>query len=253
SLGTLTSGIGHEINNPTNYVHGSAQNMVGDLNRFKNFLFELAGDDADPEMLKALKSRMEPLYQHVSTIKEGSQRIAGIVRDLRTFSRRGTGKQTRVDLKSCLESTLNLVRPNFKEWVDIQTDFHEHLIIPGAQGELNQVFMNLSVNACQAVKSRFAKGGMGHLVVRTTIEDEMGVVSFIDNGGGIPGSVRNRIFEPFFTTKPVGEGTGLGLSISFKIIRNHGGRINVTSEEGKGSIFNICLPLAGTDPEKPAS
>ncbi|MDJ0838809.1 MAG: ATP-binding protein [Acidobacteriota bacterium] len=243
SLGTLTSGIGHEINNPTNFVNGSAQNMLTDLDKFKRFLFSLAGDDAEQEVLDELSGRLQPLYEHVQTIRDGSHRIASIVRDLRIFSRKGNQDAMRVDLVSCLESTLNLVRPNFQGKVIFEEDYPVKPMVAGRQGELNQVFMNMTVNACQAL----AEKGAGRLIVRTRTEDEMCVVHFIDDGPGISPEDQRRIFEPFFTTKPVGKGTGLGLSISFGIIEQHEGRIELESEPGKGAHFMIYLPMEPDD------
>jgi len=244
SLGTLTSGIGHEINNPTNFVNGSAQNMGRDLKKFREFLIELAGEDVDPEVLHELESKMAPLFDHIDTIKEGAQRITSIVRDLRTFSRQDGGEAYPVDLGSCLSSTLNLVRPNYSDQVAFIEDFAQALVVKGRQTSLNQVFMNLIVNACQAMVPLSRRDGtMGQLLIRTEREGEWGRVIFEDTGGGIPEEIRMRIFEPFFTTKGVGEGTGLGLSISYGIVESHGGQLLVDSVEGKGTVFTVSLPI----------
>ncbi|MDJ0839668.1 MAG: ATP-binding protein [Acidobacteriota bacterium] len=251
SLGTLTSGIGHEINNPTNYVFGSAQNMSKQLKKFQTFLFGLAGEDPDPDIMDALQKQLKPLFDYLDMILEGSNRIAGIVRDLQTFSRRGKGKVEPVEIDTCLRSTLNLVRPNFKEWVIIEEHYGADVTIPGNQSELNQVFMNLAVNACQAVKSKVKETeDVGYLNVSARRESGEVVIRFSDTGKGIPEKVCNRIFEPFFTTKPEGEGTGLGLSISFGIVQDHDGRIEVDSVEGSGTTFTIRLPTVRPDPEE---
>ncbi|MDJ0839237.1 MAG: ATP-binding protein [Acidobacteriota bacterium] len=246
SLGTLTSGIGHEINNPTNYVNVSAESLSDDLNRFRDFLLELAGEDADDEIVGAIDERLTPVFEHIKTIQDGAQRIVEIVGNLRTFARRGEGEDKPVDLRDCLESTMKLVRPNYSDQVIIEEDYRDHLIVKGKQGELNQVFMNLAVNACQAVRARVKReqSGKGRLNIHTRIEGESGIIEFSDTGGGIPPEIRQRIFEPFFTTKPPGEGTGLGLSISFGIIERHGGSIDMKTIEGEGTTFTITLPSA---------
>ncbi|MDJ0839933.1 MAG: ATP-binding protein [Acidobacteriota bacterium] len=244
SLGTLTSGIGHEINNPTNYVHGSAQSLELDLKEFRKFLFELAGEDAHPEVMEALSERIQPLFEHAKLIRDGSQRIADIVSDLRIYARRSGGDFVKVDVNNCLESTMNLVRLNYKEYVEIIEDYREYVMLMGNQGELNQVFMNLAVNACQAIKSKARReGSRGKLIVSCYRENSWGVIRFVDTGGGIPEGIRSRIFEPFFTTKTEGEGTGLGLSISFGIIQRHQGRVEVESDDGRGTTFTVHIPL----------
>ncbi|MDJ0840034.1 MAG: ATP-binding protein [Acidobacteriota bacterium] len=245
ALGMLTAGIGHEINNPVHYVAGSAENLQAGLKDLKTFLLELAGEDADPEVLTVLEDKMKPLFNQARIVSDGSQRISRIVRDLSVFSRGGSGVLEKVDLHACLISTGNLVTANFKDCVTFSTDFSGSLYVMGHQGKLNQVFMNLAVNACQAIQKHVeGKEEVGRLSIRTEERDGKAVIHFEDTGGGIPEETRRRIFEPFFTTKPSGEGTGLGLSISQGIIQRHGGEMTVTSNAGLGSCFTIRLPSA---------
>jgi len=245
SLGTLTAGVAHEINNPTNFVNGSTQNLVRDLREFGQFLMDLAGEDADPEVIEALRSHMKPLYEHTQIILNGTDRIRGIVRDLQSFSRLNEAELKIVELATAVMSTLNLVRGSFQQWVVFETEFRDPLEIECRPAELNQVFVNIIVNGCHAIIARFGpeRHGSGRLRIETWREGDKGFISFTDNGSGMSATVREKIFEPFFSTKPVGEGTGLGLSISYGIVQRHQGEIRVESKEGTGSRFIIMLPF----------
>ncbi|MDJ0837241.1 MAG: ATP-binding protein [Acidobacteriota bacterium] len=244
SLGTLTAGIGHEIKNPTNYVHGAAQNLTKGLINFKDFLVDLAGEDASSEVLHAFDEHIDPLTESSTTIQEGARRIAEIVQHLQTFSRHMVGKPSPVDVNACLISTLKLVAPNFRRWVAFEENLTERLVVMGNQGELNQVFMNLTVNACHAIRDKVGDDKTrGTLTISTNTADNQALIRFHDTGGGIPQTIRSRIFEPFFTTKPSGEGTGLGLSISYGIIERHQGSLTVDATEGMDTTFTIRLPL----------
>jgi predicted ATPase/signal transduction histidine kinase len=244
SLGTLTAGVAHEINNPTNFVNGSTQNLVRDLADFERFLLELAGDDADPEVVEALRSRMRSLSTHTQIILNGTDRIGAIVRDLQSFSRLHEAEFKRVRLTTGITSTLNLVRGSFQQWMTFETDFRDPLELECRPAELNQVFMNIIVNGCQAILSRFGRDEQktGRLFIETWREGDLGFIAFEDNGCGMTPEVREKIFEPFFSTKPAGEGTGLGLSISYGIVQRHQGELRVESTQGSGSRFTIVLP-----------
>jgi len=245
SLGTLTAGVAHEINNPANFVHGSTQNLVRDLSAFQEYLYDLAGDDADPEILGALKNRMEPLFAHTQIILNGTDRIGAIVRDLQSFSRLHEAELKIVELTVGITSTVNLVRSSYAQWVVFETNFSDPVEIECRPAELNQVFMNLIVNGCQAILTRFGRDQHleGRLRIKAWRDSENGYLAFTDNGCGIHESVRDKIFEPIFSTKPVGEGTGLGLSISYGIIQRHQGEIRVASKPNEGSTFTVVLPL----------
>jgi len=246
SLGTLTAGIAHEINNPVNFAHGSVQNLVVDLEKFREFFFELAGADADEEIVTAFQDKMLPLFTHSDTIMEGTKRISAIVKELQTFSRMDEADIKQVELVDGIISTLALVKANFSDRVQFMTRFDDPLIIECWPAEMNQVFMNLVVNGCQAIVRKQEENGMNAgetLTISTYIEDNCAVIRFQDEGCGIDIEERPRIFEPFFTTKPVGQGTGLGLSISYEIVTKHKGRLEVTSTLNVGTTMTIFIPL----------
>ncbi len=245
SLGTLTSGVAHEINNPTNFAHAGATALCIELEKFKQQLLEMASGD-DSEIRQFLSAKFADLVEQVDTIVEGTSRIRDLVKDLSTFSRLGEADWKKVPICSSLLATVNLVRTQFSDVVNIQCDFTENPVLECRPAQLNQVFMNLIVNACQAIESRQKKTGdmtPGVLNIRSRIEERELVIEFEDDGCGIPAAIVDRIFEPFFTTKDVGQGTGLGLSISFGIVEDHRGRIVVHSVEGVGSCFTVRLPM----------
>ncbi len=250
-LGTLTAGIAHEINNPTNFVHVAAQNQHVDLTEFQTFLTGLVEADAEPEILNAFRQRFEQLFTNVGTILNGTERIKGIVRDLRLFTRLDESEKQLLQLSTCLRSTLNLVQTGWLDQVEFISEIVDDPLIECWPALLNQVFMNLLVNGCQAIsekqEQRRQQGQSlerGKLRVCLRAENEALVVSFEDNGIGIESAIAGRILEPFYTTKAVGVGTGLGLSIAFGIVQKHGGSLDFTSSPGVGSCFSVSLPLA---------
>ncbi|NQZ13090.1 MAG: response regulator, partial [Algicola sp.] len=237
SLGTLTAGVAHEINNPTNFVHVSAQNLEVDLARFQTFLFDLAGDDADEEILDSFRQQFAPLYDHLVTIKDGTQRIKVIVKDLRAFSQLESAEKKPAMISDLLQSTINLVQTQYKQVADFVTEFATVKRLECYPAQLNQVFMNLIVNACDAIQIRQQQQQnlKGKIVVTCKIStldnidktDNLAGQQYIevtikDNGCGMTSDTKNKLFEPFYTTKAVGAGTGLGLSISFGIVQKHG-------------------------------
>jgi len=168
---------------------------------------------------------------------DGIQRVRRIVQDLKDFSRVGEIERQVVDLHAGLNSTLNIVANELKLKAEVRKEYGDILPIEAVPAQLNQVFLNLLVNAGHSIESD------GIITIRTDC-DENGVwVEIEDNGCGIPAENLTRIFEPFFTTKPIGMGTGLGLSLSYGIIVQHGGKIDVTSQLGRGSTFRVWLPL----------
>ncbi len=246
SLGSLTAGVAHEINNPTNFVHVSAQNLEVDLSRFEQFIYELAGDDADEEVLGSFKEQFAALYEHLTTIKDGTERIKLIVQDLRAFTQLDVLDPKTVDITDCLQSTLNLVQTQYLDVAEFITDFQEHPQLLCHPAQLNQVFMNLIVNACDAIREKQAKTHdktPGTVHVGCQVEGQNVVITVKDNGAGMSEETRHRLFEPFYTTKQVGEGTGLGLSISFGIVNKHNGELKVESQLGEGSVFTLSLPM----------
>ncbi|MES2299133.1 MAG: two-component regulator propeller domain-containing protein [Pseudomonadota bacterium] len=243
SIGTLTAGVAHEINNPINFAHVGAQTLARDLEKFRAFLLALAGSDVDPSVASALNTRLDTLAAQVSTITEGTTRIRHLVKDLRTFSRLGEAARKEVSIADNILSTVNLVRVQYEETTDIRCDLAANPALECWPAELNQVFMNLIVNACHAIELRQQGGAdaRGVLRISSRLDAQWLVLDFEDDGCGIAPDKLGRIFEPFFTTKEVG--TGLGLSISFGIVKKHGGLITVRSKPGQGTCFSVRLPL----------
>jgi len=252
ALGILVAGVAHEINNPASFTHTTAYNLQRDIEKLKVFLLELAGDDTDHEILTTFDEKFSVIFSHLAAINEGTTRIAKTVSDLRTFSRIGKGEMIRIKLLEGLQVTENLVKTHYKDQVDFVNDFQADPEIEGNAAELNQVFMNIMLNACQAIieKQKIASQEiMGNLTIQSLVENDKAVIRFIDDGIGMSQEVRNKMFDPFFTTRSMGEGTGLGLFISYGIIKKHNGRFEVVSEEGKGTTVTLYLPLKSKNTE----
>lgn len=256
SLGTLVSGIAHEINNPANFTGLAAENVGREIQRLQRFLGGLTDADSDPALLAEIDARFGRIGTQLTLVRDGTDRLASIVRDLRSFSRVGESEAMLACPDDGLEATLNLVRAQYRDRISITLSRAS----PEARGlcnpaALNQVFMNLAVNACQAILDKHTQSGRralpaGHLRIATWLERNGDwMAQFSDDGSGIDVATQGRIFEPFFTTKDVGAGTGLGLSVSYGILRRHGGDITVSSAPGAGSVFTVRLPLpAEPDP-----
>jgi signal transduction histidine kinase len=243
-LGTLVAGIAHEINNPTNIVYGVTHNLENNLAEFKKFIYELADENADEEINKLFEERFLKLQANINDLKEGTQRINTIVQDLRTFSRLDNQVAVNEDITKGINSTIRLLHSQYKD-IEFKCDFGAKPVILCWPSKLNQVFMNIMINACHAIQKRISEsnGQPGRIYVKTFLEGDKLVVSFEDNGCGMNPDVRRKIFEPFFTTKEVGQGTGMGMSISYGIIEEHQGKIEVESHPGQGSVVSIYLPL----------
>jgi signal transduction histidine kinase/ligand-binding sensor domain-containing protein len=246
SLGTLTAGIAHEINNPSNFAHVGAYNLRTDLHELHEFLLHLAGDEATPEFLAALRQRFDKLNQSLETISEGTVRIRNLVRDLRTFSRLDEADWRVVALADSLRATVNLVRTQYLNQLEIRFEPEADPEIECWPAQINQVFMNLIVNACHAIITRppeLCANVPGVLLISSRLEGEFLLFEFRDNGIGIAPDALEKIFDPFYTTKTVGEGMGMGLSISFGIMVKHRGSLSVSSVLGQGACFTVSLPL----------
>lgn len=251
SIGQLAAGVAHEINNPIGYILsnlGTLERYVGDLFRMVEAyerLEPLLADRPQAAALAALREELDIAYLKedipalVDQTREGAERVRKIVRDLKDFSHVDARREwSWSDLHSGLDSTLNIVHNEIKYKADVERDYGELPEVHCVPSELNQVFMNLLVNAAQSITDE-----RGRIVVRTRLEGETVKVEVEDDGTGIAPEVLPRIFDPFFTTKPVGKGTGLGLSLSYGIVRKHGGRLEVRSELGRGTTFTISLPV----------
>ncbi|MBI2059148.1 MAG: HAMP domain-containing protein [Nitrospirae bacterium] len=223
SLGQLVAGVAHELNNPLSFVYSNVKLLQELVDRLKR-----AG--AAPDLI----DRMERLLKGMD---EGADRARKIVGDLKTFSRLDEAEWKRVDIHEGLESSLNLIHNKMKKNIQIHRELDTLPKIGCYASELNQVFLNLLVNAVDAISER------GDLWLRTRRKDGSVEIEIEDNGAGMPPEVQKKIFEPFYTTKPVGRGTGLGLSISYNIVQKHGGSIRVDSSPGRGTKFTISLPV----------
>lgn len=250
SIGQLAAGVAHEINNPIGYVHSN----LGSLQEYLRSLFTLieayerALRAPDPKALipeiDDIRNRADidfisrDLPQLMAESREGIERVTRIVRDLKDFSYSDRSESWKLaDLHAGLESTINIIWNELKYKVTLERRYGELPLVECLPSELNQVYMNLLLNAGQAIAER------GTITVSTGCEGGDHVwIEFKDSGGGIPADLLQRIFDPFFTTKPVGSGTGLGLSISYGIINKHHGRIDVNSVPGQGATFRIVLP-----------
>ena len=255
SLGQLTAGIAHEINNPINFVTSNINPLRRDVKMLLelfNQVEELAISPYAPEEVKRqineLKEEMEFDYlideiNHLlKGIDEGANRTAYIVKGLRIFSRTDEDVIKKADIVEGIESTLIILNNQLGK-ISVEKSFSGDRIIDCYPGKLNQVFLNLLSNAIYAIRAKWNQeaGGVIHISVESD-GNEM-TIGFRDNGSGMKEEVVNKMFEPFFTTKPVGEGTGLGLSIVYKTIERHRGKITVKSVWDEGSLFEIKLPV----------
>ncbi|MGB0931677.1 MAG: PAS domain-containing sensor histidine kinase [Chitinophagales bacterium] len=249
SLGQLTAGIAHEINNPINFVSANIFPLKTDFQDIKAILEKYQNIAASEDKFKASKEAdayaeemdLEYLFEEMEAlidgIEEGANRTRDIVAGLRNFSRLDEDTIKMADVHSGLDATLIILKNETKENITIEQNYDTAINeIECYPGKLNQVFMNLLSNAIQAIK------GKGSITITTENSEEHVRIKIKDTGVGMSDNVKKRIFEPFFTTKDVGKGTGLGLSITYGIIKDHKGKIFVNSELGKGSEFVIVLP-----------
>ncbi len=238
SIGQLAAGVAHEINNPIGYVYANFNTLSG----YVTDLLAVAqggGTSSGTSSAKALDLDFlsEDLPDLLRETRDGLDRVTKIVRDLKDFSRVDTSDAWEsADLVAGLESTLNIVQNEVKYKATIDRQLVPLPAVCCRPSEINQVFMNLLVNAAQAIAER------GVIRLACGFDDEQVWLEVTDTGRGMTAEVRNRIFEPFFTTKPVGQGTGLGLSLSYTIVQKHHGRIDVDSEVGRGTTFRVTLP-----------
>lgn len=256
SLGQLAAGIAHEINNPISYLENNLRVLrkyvdyfinirdkrhafVNKLTEAITFLQDISADkasyDNDSKKINYLLADIEDL---LSESLEGAHRVTEIVQELKSFARLDEAENKITNINECIESTLKVINNELKYKCELEKSLSQDIpSIMCNPGQINQVIMNIVVNASQAIE------GKGLITIKTyQINNEI-CISISDTGSGIPPENINAIFEPFFTTKPVGIGTGLGLSVSYGIIEKHGGRIEVKSELGLGTTFLIFLPI----------
>jgi signal transduction histidine kinase len=227
AVGELAAGIAHEINNPMAFVRTNLGQLRGAWEELGEHIpKEGKGRDLHQEMFEALDDSIE-----------GVERTTAIVRDVRSFAHGGRGERELVDVNEILEQVLRIAAPQLRHRAALERSFARVPQVWGAAGELKQVFLNLVVNATQALEQE------GTIQIASRQADTHVEVTIADDGCGIPLEQQDRIFDPFFTTKPVGEGTGLGLAISHQILRAHGGEILLASAPGDGTTFTVRLPI----------
>ncbi|OMH25892.1 bacteriohemerythrin [Motiliproteus sp. MSK22-1] len=250
AIGQLAAGVAHEINNPVGYVSsnlGTLTQYVSNLQTLLKTYEELEshlepGGEAQKQLANAKQSiDYEFINDDIADLlkesQEGVERVSRIVKDLKDFSHVDQGEWLYADLHKCIDSTLNVVWNELKYKAEVVKEYSDLPEVYCLASQLNQVFMNLLINAAHAIKDH------GTITIRTRAEDEQIWVEIQDTGCGISEEVKKRIFEPFYTTKEIGTGTGLGLSLSYGIIEKHQGHIEVESKEGEGSRFRVCIPL----------
>ncbi|RNI21979.1 tetratricopeptide repeat-containing sensor histidine kinase [Rufibacter latericius] len=249
SLGQLTAGVAHEINNPINFVSAGIESLRAnftDIMEVATGYFQLKPGADNTQQLQKLEKlkkeiEVEELIQEseqlFSSVKNGATRTKEIVKSLKNFTRLDEDNLKKANLHEGLDSTLVILNNQLKNRIKIVRNYGDLQEVNCYPGQLNQVFMNILNNAAQAIPEE------GTIAIKTYADDDFAVIKIRDTGVGMSEEVKKHIFEPFFTTKDVGEGTGLGLSISYGIIEKHKGKIEVESQPGQGTEFTIRIPL----------
>lgn len=259
-IGQLAAGIAHEINTPTQFVsdnltflRDSWKSIHELLERYRSAARDAAGtlpaqvvaDLEEAERSCDLEFIAAEAPRAIDQSLDGARRVAQIVRAMKEFSHPDSAEKTASDLNRAIESTITVARSEWKYVADIATDFDETLpLVVCYPGDINQVILNLVVNAAHAIHDKFKNDEKGQIKVSTRTRGEFAEIAIGDNGTGVPENIRNRIFDPFFTTKDVGKGTGQGLAFAHSVIvKKHGGKIWFETEPGRGTTFFINLPV----------
>lgn len=244
-LGQLVAGVIHELNNPLTIVNANLhvlEEYIGQLGELLD-LYAATPSDGAAIATKIDEIDLPYLRQDLPRIllscQEGANRARTLVDELRRFSIANSPEVGPVDLRGVLGSTVRLVESSYRQKVEFKLEIEQLPPVMGITGQIQQVLMNLLINACQAIKEK------GIITIRSRREDECAVIEVHDSGEGIAADVLPRIFEPYFSTKSAADGTGLGLPISKRIVEKHGGRLDVTSVAGQGTVFTIRLPIEG--------
>jgi signal transduction histidine kinase len=244
----MAAGVAHELNNPAGFIYSNIDLLKGYVERIKNYLSDYDKLVLPPEAAARICAIKKEIDYHnifadldsiLSDCYTGAERIRDVVQNLRLFSSLDEATVKRMDLNEGIESTIRLLSGYYKSGrINLVRDYGEVPQVDCYAAQLNQVWMNLLVNAAQAIGD-----AAGEVRIATSCEERTVMVSVSDTGPGISPEELTRIFDPFFTTKPIGEGTGLGLSISHGIVQRHGGKIEVASTAGKGTTFTVSLPV----------
>ncbi|MBD1430141.1 MULTISPECIES: 7TM diverse intracellular signaling domain-containing protein [Sphingobacterium] len=262
SLGQLTAGVAHEINNPINFVTSNVAPLRRDIDMIWEAIKEFESLALNAELSFEEKSTWIQKYKHeldmdylkteveflLKGMHEGASRTAEIVKSLRVFSRVDEDTLKFADINEGVESTMVILNSLVKDKIKVSKSYGDIPFVECYAGKLNQVFLNILSNAIYAIDKKFSEDYGGELQITTGLyEDGNSIfIKIADNGIGIPEDIKNRIFEPFFTTKDVGEGTGLGMSIAYNTVDKHNGKILIESEVGEGTTFIIVIPIKQT-------
>ncbi|MBF0318607.1 MAG: histidine kinase [Nitrospirae bacterium] len=246
SLGILTAGIAHEINNPLSFVH----NNVITIQKYTNETLNLQKIYDRHETSSVLKLEVDAYKRQIDydyivgrkdklfeATKNGITRIMKIVQNLKEFSRLDSAEVAEIEINGALDTTVDMIHFEYKNRIEIHKNYGDIPTVLCVGAQINQVLMNLLINACQAIE------GSGIITIGTHADNGVVNIEISDTGKGIPKEIQNKIFDPFFTTKPVGVGTGLGLSICYKIVKEHKGSIELESTPGIGTTFRIKIPV----------
>jgi signal transduction histidine kinase len=262
SIGQLAAGIAHEINNPTGFVMSNLKtlkdyqkDLIELIKRYRGFIEKVKKyhNIISSQLMEEIKNiqvlegqyDIEYLMSDIPVLIDesidGATRIKGIVSDLKNFAHPGKKELVYTDINQNIESTLNIVWNELKYKAEVKKEYGKLPRILCYPQELNQVFMNILVNAAQAIEEK------GIITIKTAQRDGYVEVKISDTGKGIPEENLSKVFDPFFTTKEVGKGTGLGLNVAYNIVKKHNGSIEVESTVGKGTTFTIRLPINGVE------
>jgi len=262
AIGQLSAGVAHEINTPTQYVSDNVRFLKDSWQDLANLLqssMELRQAATQGPISQELLTRFDELSKKadlefmlkevpsaIDQSQEGLQRVAKIVRAIKEFSHPGSADKKGVDLNKAIETTITVANNEWKYVADLETQLDPELgLVPCLSSELNQVVLNLIVNAAHAIADRLGEnsGEKGKITIATRRNAPWAEIDIQDSGQGIPQEIRSRIFEPFFTTKEVGKGTGLGLSMVYGFLEQSKGHVRIESEVGVGTTFHIRIPL----------
>lgn len=251
SIGQLAAGVAHEINNPMGFITSNFKSLGKHLAKIEEYLqaqdhvLKVCEDAKEINELRLLRKKLKVDYlledgrDLIEESLEGAGRVQQIVLNLKSFSRVDRAEVQSADLNECIDSTLAIVWNELKYKVSLEKDYGQLDPLRCLPQQLNQVFLNILINAGQAIEKQ------GVIKIKTWQDSQRQFVAISDSGKGIPAEIRHKIFEPFFTTKEAGKGTGLGMSISYDIIKKHGGEICLDSELGVGTTFTLAFPRVG--------
>jgi len=242
AVGQLAAGVAHELNNPMAYVRSNVTQLLKHWERQRRATKPI-DEASDTEEI------WDEGVELITETIEGIERASSIVRDIKTFSHGGNADREVTSLVRLLDATVRIASPHLRHRARVVRTGVDVPVVHCAPREIQQVFLNLLINAVDATRDRVdAEGGeLAEIEIATDADGRNVYVRFTDRGEGIPADCLERIFDPFFTTKPAGEGTGLGLALSYEIVRKHGGDLRVESEPGVGSSFTVVLPHAAPD------